>query len=110
VFSLSEESEEDLSRFCETLSPSQGELLRRQVEQVCADPSGRREPIHRFTRPFRPGGKLSGLPKGQKAFEFVTNHCRGLFLIDEQARELTFLPIKGKRFLSMADWPLHKGK
>jgi hypothetical protein len=110
VFLLSEESEEDLSRFCETLSQSQGELLRRQVEQVCTDPGGKREPTHRLTRPFHPGGKLSILPKDQKAFEFVTNHCRALFLIDNKARVLTFVAIKGKRFMSMAECPWHKGK
>lgn len=110
MFSLSEESEKDLSRFCEMLSRSQAELLKRQVEQVCTDPGGRRDPTHRLTRPFHPTGKLSFLPKGQKAFEFVANHCRGIFLVDNEARVLTFIPVKGRRFLSMTECPWHKGK
>lgn len=108
MFTLSDESEQDLANFCEALTESQGALLRRQVERVCQDPSGKREPRHNYTRPFRASGKLRFLPKGQKAFEFKTNHCRGLFLVDTEVRQLEFLSMGklGRFFLpGNAPWP-----
>jgi hypothetical protein len=96
-----------LEDFCTSLSESQAELLRSQIAQVSADPSGRRAPQHRLTRPFRPTGKLA-LPKGQRAFEFKTNHVRGLFIVDTVLRELVFIPVvKGRRFVTAAEAPWH---
>jgi hypothetical protein len=108
LFSLSRESIDDLARFCEPLTKPQEELLRRQIDQVLADPSGQREPKHRFTRPFRVSGKVAFLPKGQRAFEFKTNRCRAVFLVDSDARELQFIQVaKRMRFLTPSECPWH---
>jgi len=108
MFALSAASREALDAFCVELPDSQADLLRRQVNQVCADPSGRRRPPHRLTRPFRTARRyIRDLEPGQSVFEFKTNHIRGLFVVDNETRTIVFAPVKGRRFFRSSDapWP-----
>src|SRR5438132_14425017 len=106
MFALSAASREALDAFCAELPDSQADLLRSQVDRVCADPSGRRPPPHRLTRPFRTARRyVRGLESGQSVFEFKTNHVRGLFVVDNGSRTIVFAPVKGRRFFRAADAP-----
>jgi hypothetical protein len=81
------------------------------VERVLADPSGRREPQHNYTRRFQnPRRHVKGLAKGEKVWELKPNHWRALFITFETAdgaKGLFFLPVKGARFWTMSECPWH---
>jgi hypothetical protein len=83
--------------------------LREKVARVCADPSGQRQPRHNYTRRFRNAKKYvkSG---GRDVWEFKPSGWRGLFVIakkDDKAKGIFFLPVNGKRFMSMSKCPWH---
>ena len=85
--------------------------LAQAVQRVCHDPSGRREPRHNYTSRFRNPSRY--VKTGDRdVWEFKTSKYRGLFVIaeGETARRLYFLPVKGKRFMSLGECPWHKGK
>jgi hypothetical protein len=114
VFDLEPETQAELDEYCKGLSPSEAKQLRDAIKRVCADPSGRREPRHRFTRPFRnPKPYVGKVPKGMKLWEFKTNHHRGLFWTGQKkhggktVRRLAFVRVKGARFFRTGDapWP-----
>ena len=71
------------------------------------DPSGRREPKHRYTRPFRTAERYVAVSKCESVWEFKLNHCRALFVIDgrKAVGSFSFLsaenPLQAKR-LSLA--------
>ena len=86
------------------------DALRRAVERVCADPSGQREPKHSYTRRFRNTTKYVDT-RGRDLWEFKTSKYRGLFFIAKGKREgIFFVPVKGRRFMSLGECPWHKGK
>jgi hypothetical protein len=106
MFELSPASREALDEFCATLPGGQGDLVRQAVRRVCADPSGRRQPQHRYTRPFRNAKRYApGLSGNQRVWEFKTRQCRGLFVTDAELRTLVFLPVSGRRFMLPAQAP-----
>jgi hypothetical protein len=80
------------------------------VDRVRADPSGRKEPQHPYTRKFRNPGKYANVGD-RNVFEFKPSKWRGLFVIAAGENEgLFFVPIKGKRFMTLGECPWHKGK
>lgn len=109
---LDPESAEELEQLCEALGKP-GEKLRRDVERVCANPSGQRNPRHRLTKKFHSAHRLVPVAKGAKVMEFATNHWRGLFQLVEikkagkTHRLLVFIPVKGRRFIPVSDCPWH---
>jgi hypothetical protein len=83
--------------------------LTAKVARVCADPSGQREPRHNFARRFR-NAKKYAKAGGRDVWEFKPSGWRGLFVIakkDGNAKGIFFLPVKGKRFMSMSECPWH---
>jgi hypothetical protein len=108
LFQLTPASREDLDAFCERMSDSQARAFREVIRRVCADPSGRREPRHRYVRgPFRNAERYLGrrMPSEAKVWELKTNHARGLFVTDPPF--LAFLPVRGKRFMTADECPWH---
>jgi hypothetical protein len=109
LYELDPESADELDQLCKTLGSS-GEQLREAVKRVCENPSGRREPQHRFTRKFHNPGRYAPHTEG-KLTEFRTNQWRGLFQLVEvqrggnRHRLLVFVPVKGRRFFSVKDCP-----
>ena len=87
------------------------EALALAVERVCADPSGQREPGHNYARRFRNASKYVNVGD-RDVWEFKTSKYRGLFSIAKGSdhRGIFFIPVKGKRFMTMAECPWHKGK
>jgi hypothetical protein len=87
------------------------EALATIVERVLADPSGRREPQHNYTRRFQNAKRyVKGLAKDEKVWELKPNHWRALFVTletDDGRKGLFFLPVKGTRFWTMSDCPWH---
>lgn len=85
--------------------------LTRAVERVRADPSGRREPGHRYTCRFHNTTKYVDTG-GRDLWEFRPSKWRGLFVIVKGAstQGVMFLPVKGKRFMTLSECPWHKGK
>lgn len=85
--------------------------LRRIVERVLADPTGQREPRHNYTRKFRNASRYAKVGN-REAWEFCPSKWRGLFVIATRGRaqRLYFLPVKGKRFMSLGECPWHKGR
>lgn len=87
--------------------------LRDAVERVCENPSGQRNPRHRFTKKFHNPSRQVNVSKGAKVMEFTTNQWRGLFeLVEVEKGKVThrlivFIPIHGKRFFSVKDCPWH---
>lgn len=90
-----------------------GEQLRRAVERVCENPSGQRNPRHRYTKKFHSAHRHVNVSKGAAVMEFKTNHWRGLFQLVEVEKNgvthrlLAFIPVKGRRFLPADDCPWH---
>jgi len=115
LFELDPESQVELDALLEAKADN-AEALAEIVKRVCADPSGKREPKHRYTRPFPNAKKHVAVPPGAKAWELVANHWRALFMTVEEVegevtyRLIVFLPKKGVRFWPIADAPWHKGK
>jgi len=109
---LDPESAEELDHLCETLGKP-GEKLRQDVERVCENPSGQRNPRHRFTKKFHSAHRYVQVSKGAKVMEFTTNQWRGLFQLVEVEKGgtvhslLVFIPVKGQRFFSADDCPWH---
>jgi hypothetical protein len=87
------------------------EALTRAVDRVRIDPSGQREPRHRYTRRFHSTTRYVNAG-GRDLWEFRTGKWRGLFVLVEgkSGRGLFFVPIKGTRFMTLAECPWHKGK
>ena len=88
--------------------------LRRAVDRVLADPSGRRQPQHNYTRRFRNPRRYVKVAKSDAVWEFKPSRWRGLFVTAERTggdgathRLLVFVQVKGRRFWSMADCPWH---
>lgn len=119
MFELDPASADELAVFCDGLRASQAKYLRDVVARVLADPSGRRQPTHRYTRLFSSAGEyVPNLPDEVKVWELKTNHYRALFVTAEVKRgetvhqRLTFLPIGGRgggsRFLRPEDCPWHQ--
>jgi hypothetical protein len=112
VHDLDRESAEELERLCEALG-KQGVKLRSDVERVCANPSGQRNPRHRFTKKFHSAHRIVSVAKGAKVMEFTTNQWRGLFQLVEFEKDgtthrlLVFIPIKGRRFFTLDNCPWH---
>ena len=104
---LSPESQKELDSFCEQLSDNEAASLRTAVQRVCADPSGRRQPGHNFTRTFNDPGRYTGkkLPRNVKAWEFKPSRYRALFITDDPF--IVFLKVRGKRFRTIDDCPWH---
>ena len=50
---------------------------------------------------------MSSIGKKESVWEFKTNHCRGLFVTDDEERNLVFVKVKGERFFSPSacPWP-----
>ena len=86
---------------------------RRAVERVCENPSGQRNPRHRFTKKFHNASRYVTVAKDAKVMEFTTNQWRGLFQLveikedGETHRLLVFIPIGGQRFFTVKDCPWH---
>jgi len=106
-------SEAELAKLCEELG-AQGKQLRAAVEMVCENPSGRRQPQHRFTQKFNHPREFIKVSKGTTVWEFKPNQWRGLFVLAEKpmangqsARLIAFVPIRGKRFLTVDECPWH---
>lgn len=114
MFELDPESRAELDEFCTGLSDSQATYLRAVIDRVCADPSGRRQPRHSFTRPFQnPQAYVPNLPSDLKVWELKTNRYRGLFVTAEVEvkgvthRRLAFVSVGGRRFMLAAEAPWH---
>jgi len=109
---LDPESADELDRLCEALG-SPGEQLKEAVQRVCENPSGQRNPRHRYTKKFNSAHRYVNVAKGAKVAEFTTNHWRALFQLVELKkgetvhRLLVFIPIKGRRFFPIDDCPWH---
>lgn len=109
---LDPESAEELSNLCQALGKP-GEELRRAVIRVCENPSGQRNPRHRYTKKFHSAHRHVNVAKGATVMEFKTNHWRALFQLvavkkgDVVHRLLVFIPVKGRRFLPADDCPWH---
>jgi hypothetical protein len=109
---LDPESEAELERLCEMLGKA-GEQLRRAVERVCENPSGQRNPRHRYTKKFQSPHRYVNVSKGAKVMEFTTNQWRGLFQLVEVEKEgkihrlVAFVPVSGRRFFTKDDCPWH---
>lgn len=105
-------SKEELDRLCAEGGDSE-ERLRQAVKRVCADPSGRREPHHNFTKPFHNPRRYVKVGKHVKVIEFKSNQWRGLLQLVEVTKNgkthrlVFFNPIKGQRFFSADQCPWH---
>ena len=112
MYELDPDSAAELDAICEA-DAKKGEALRACVERVCADPSGRRQPTHRYTKPFHNAKKYVEVGEGEKVWEFCPNQWRGLFMLFEEEvdgethRLLAFSPINGKRFFNKGEAPWH---
>jgi hypothetical protein len=109
---LDPESAEELKHLCQALGKP-GEQLRRAVERVCDNPSGQRNPRHRYTKKFNSAHRYVNVAKGAKVAEFTTNQWRALFQLVEFEKDettyrlLVFIPIRGRRFFTADDCPWH---
>jgi len=81
------------------------------VDRVRADPSGQKEPRHNYTRKFRNPGKYANVGDRQ-VFELRPSKWRGLFVIAKgsETEGIFFIPVKGRRFMTLGYCPWHKGK
>lgn len=100
-------SAEALDEFCEGLSEKQAEFLREVVQRVCENPSGQGNPGHPYTRKFKSPERYVGkkLPAGMNVWEFKPNQYRGLFVIKGEL--IAFLPVRGKRFMTIEECAWH---
>lgn len=109
---LDPESTDELNKLAEALGRP-GEQLRRAVERVCENPSGQRNPRHRYTKKFHNPQRYVSVEKDAKVMEFTTNQWRGLFQLVEVEkggttyRLLVFIPIGERRFYTVKDCPWH---
>ncbi len=87
------------------------DTLTHAVDRVRSDPSGQREPRHRFARRFRNASQYVNTG-GRDVWEFKTSKYRGLFVIAKGAsgNGIFFIPVKGERFMTLGVCPWHKGK
>jgi hypothetical protein len=87
------------------------DALRDAVQRVRADPSGQQEPKHKYANKFRNASRYVNTG-GRDIWEFKTSKYRGLFVIAKGSKEngIFFIPIKGKRFMTLGACPWHKGK
>lgn len=113
MYELDPDSAAELDQICKE-EGKRGEGLRQCVERVCADPSGRREPRHNYSKPFHNAKKFApSVADSDKVWEFCPNQWRGLFITAEEEidgethRLLVFAPIDGRRFLRKGDAPWH---
>lgn len=85
--------------------------LIRAVERVRSDPGGQREPRHRYTCRFHNTTKYVNTG-GRDLWEFRPSKWRGLFVIAKGPNRegIIFLPVKGKRFMTLRECPWHKGR
>jgi hypothetical protein len=81
------------------------------VDRVRKDPSGQREPRHKYARRFRNTSKYVDT-RGRDVWEFKTSKYRALFIVAKgREREgIFFIRVKGKRFMTLGECPWHKGK
>lgn len=109
---LDPESAAELDQLCTELGKP-GQQLRAAVNRVCANPSGQRDPRHRFTKKFHSADRYVSVAKGAKVMEFTTNQWRGLFQLVEIEKDevshrlLVFIPVHGRRFFTVKDCPWH---
>jgi hypothetical protein len=109
---LDPESAAELDQLCKILGKS-AEQLRAAVDRVCANPSGQRQPRHRYTKKFHSAHRYVNVAKGATVLEFTTNQWRGLFQLVEFEKNKTvhrlvvFIPIKGSRFFTVDNCPWH---
>jgi len=108
LYDLDPESAEELTR----LNDSQ---LASAVMRVRQDPSGRREPQHRFVEKFQNPRRYIKVAKGATIWEFKTNQWRALFeRVEARGRDgklhrrMFFFPVRGRRFWSMSECPWHR--
>lgn len=112
MYELDPESAEELSAICEEFGKA-GRQLRQAVERVCENPSGQRNPRHRYTKKFHNPWHYAEGTKQDKVIEFTTNQWRGLFRLLETEKDgkthrmLAFIPLKGRRFFPVKDCPWH---
>lgn len=85
--------------------------LRDAVDRVRIDPSGQREPRHKYANRFRNASKYVDAG-GRDIWEFKTSRYRGLFAIAKGSNGdgIFFFPVKGARFMTLGKCPWHKGK
>lgn len=95
-------SEEELARI-------DAPQLTRAVRRVQADPGGRGQPGHPYTRKFQNPRAYVDVRRGEKVWEFSTNHYRALFVTfaTEGKRGIFFIPVRGRRFWTMGECPWH---
>jgi hypothetical protein len=81
------------------------------VRRVCTDPSGQREPKHKYANKFRNASRYINTG-GRDIWEFRTSKYRGLFVMAKGASldGIFFIPVKGTRFMTLGACPWHKGK
>jgi hypothetical protein len=109
---LDPESAEELDQLCKAQGKA-ADKLRQDVARVCENPSGQRDPRHRFTKKFHSAHRYVNVAKGAKVMEFNTNQWRALFQLVEVKKGKTthrlvvFIPIKGQRFYSADSCPWH---
>lgn len=87
------------------------DALRNAVDRVRVDPSGQREPRHKYANKFRNASKYVDVGS-RDIWEFKTSKYRGLFIIAKGSKGdgIFFIPVKGARFMTLGVCPWHKGK
>lgn len=110
MYQLDDESAAELAALGDDASV---DALRAAIDRICADPSGRRNPQHHFTKKFHKARKYVKIPAEMSAWELTHSKWRGVFVIvetekgGETHRLIAFVPIRGKRFLTVQDAPWH---
>jgi hypothetical protein len=87
------------------------DVLKDAVDRVRTDPSGQREPRHKYANKFRNANRYVNVG-GRDIWEFKTSKYRGLFTIAKGSKGdgIFFIPVKGTRFMTLGVCPWHKGK
>jgi hypothetical protein len=105
-------SVDELDALAEAMG-KRGVQLRRAVERVCENPSGQRNPRHRYTKKFNSAHRYVNVSRGATVMEFTTSQWRGLFQLVEVERDgvvhrlIIFIPIRGRRFFPVDNCPWH---
>lgn len=116
MYELDPDSAAELDELCR--KNPKAEKLRDAVERVCANPSGQFQPKHKFSQKFKNAKKYVTVAPGATVWEFKPNQWRGLYMTVEDEIEnengekqtirlLVFIPIKGRRFLTVGEAPWH---
>jgi hypothetical protein len=79
------------------------------IDRILDDPSGRRQPLHNYTRLFRNPRRYVRVARDERVWELRTSSWRGLFVLIglPEGRGIFFIPVRDKRFWTMSECPWH---